>query len=98
MNNNATRLLATAIIWIATAAIFIYGFFDRLDIRGEFPTFMFCVFGIAIALSPAIATRAIWNAKIEESNFIPQNIPWRKVGTAIGLVVAVLLLARLVRL
>jgi len=58
---------------------------------------MFCILGIAIALSPAIATRAIWNAKIEESlkDYIPKDIPWRQAWEAVGLVVAVLILARL---
>ena len=56
---------------------------------------------MALALSPAIATRAIWKVKSKESfkDYIPQDIPWRQVGSAVGLVIAVLILASiLVRL
>ena len=68
MSKNTTRLLATCAIWIATALIFIRGYFDRLDVRGAFPTFIWATFGIALALSPALATRAVWKTRDDDKS------------------------------
>ena len=61
MDNNTARVVTTVAIWIVTALIFIFGYF-RCNATGEAIIWWFLI-GIALAISPAIATRAIWKSK-----------------------------------
>jgi len=58
-----TRLISTIVVWMAAAAMFIFGF-SKLGSTGD-GTFYWGVMGIALAISPAIATWAIWKSKAD---------------------------------
>jgi len=61
MEDNKARVMSTIAIWIATALIFIFGVF-RANATGD-AILLWFIIGIALAISPAIATRAIWKSK-----------------------------------
>jgi uncharacterized membrane protein len=61
MEDNKARVVSTVAIWIVTALIFIFGVF-KCNATGDGIYLWFFV-GIALAISPAIATRAIWKSK-----------------------------------
>jgi hypothetical protein len=61
MEDNKARVVSTVTIWIATALIFIFGVFQA-NATGDGIYVVFFI-GIALAISPAIATRAIWKSK-----------------------------------
>ena len=61
MDNNKAKAVGTVAIWIATALIFIFGVF-KCNATGD-GMYLWFFIGIALAISPAIATRAIWKAK-----------------------------------
>jgi hypothetical protein len=58
MEDNKARMISTVAIWIATALIFIFGVF-RANATGD-ATYLWFLVSLALAISPAIATRAIW--------------------------------------
>jgi hypothetical protein len=61
VDDNAGRLLSTVSIWIATAVIFVFGFF-RMNVSGE-GMFLWFLIGVALAVGPVIATKAIWKSQ-----------------------------------
>jgi hypothetical protein len=61
MEDNKARVLSTVVVWIATALIFIFGVFN-CRATGDGIYLWFFV-GVALAISPAIATREIWKSK-----------------------------------
>ena len=63
INDNASRLLSTVAIWVATAVIFVFGFFGgKIHVDG-IAIYFWGAIGLALAVSPAIATKAIWQSK-----------------------------------
>jgi hypothetical protein len=61
IDDNATRLFSTIIIWIATAVIFVFGFF-RMNVTGVGLLPWFAI-GMALAIGPAVATKEIWKSQ-----------------------------------
>jgi hypothetical protein len=61
MDNNQAKVVSTVAIWTATAFIFIFGVFQA-NATGD-AIYLWFFIGIALAISPAIATRAIWKSK-----------------------------------
>lgn len=61
MEDIEARVLSTVAIWIVTALVFIFGVF-KCKAAGD-GIYLWCFVGIALAISPAIATRAIWKSK-----------------------------------
>jgi hypothetical protein len=61
MDDNKARAVSTVAIWGATALIFIFGVF-RSNATGD-GIYLWFLVSLALAISPAIATRAIWKSK-----------------------------------
>ena len=64
MDSNTSRVVSTSVVWLATSAMFVFGFF-RFTVTGG-AVYLWFVIGIAMALAPAIATQAIWKNKAED--------------------------------
>jgi hypothetical protein len=61
MDDNNTRIISTVAVWIATAMIFVFGVF-RCNASGD-GMYLWSIVSLALAISPAVATRAIWKWK-----------------------------------
>ncbi|HTR43248.1 MAG TPA: hypothetical protein VMH87_16670 [Pseudomonadales bacterium] len=63
MNNDpdVTRLFSTIVVWIAAAGMFIFGF-TKLGATG-YAIPLWGIIGLALVISPAVATVAIWKSK-----------------------------------
>ena len=58
------RLISTIVVWIAAGAMFIFGF-SKIN-AGSDALVAWGVVGLALAISPAIATWAIWQSKADD--------------------------------
>jgi hypothetical protein len=58
IDDNATRLLSTIAVWFATAVIFV-GAEINCRATGD-GVYLMTIIAVAMAASPAIATKAIW--------------------------------------
>jgi len=56
------RTVSTSAIWLASALIFIFGFF-QIHMTGDVAIFMWFIIGLVLAGGPACATYAIWKSK-----------------------------------
>jgi len=61
IDDNKARIVSTVAIWIATAVIFVFGVF-KCNATGD-GIYLWTIVGLALAISPAVATGLIWKSK-----------------------------------
>ena len=66
MNDNLARTISTVAIWLATAIIFVGGI-CRMNVDG-LGLLAWMVISLAVAIAPAVATRAVWHRPPSDSS------------------------------
>lgn len=61
IDDNTARVISTVAVWAATAVIFVFGVF-HFSATGD-GVFWWFLIALALAICPALATRAIWKSK-----------------------------------